>query len=125
MTDSILLSTKEKLSLPQDYEVFDGQIIDFINTALSTVTQLGIGPPTGYSIVDQTDVWDDLLLGDKNLNSVKSYVYLKVRLLFDPPTNSFAIEAFEKQLQELEWRLNTYREGEAWVPPTPEEPDEL
>lgn len=124
MTTSILDSTKEKLGLASDYDVFDSQIIDYINGALSTVTQLGIGPPEGYQIVDNSDEWDDLLVGDKKLNPVKSYVFLKVRLLFDPPTSSFAITSFEKQIEELEWRLNVKREEETWVPPTPEEPEE-
>jgi hypothetical protein len=122
MTESILTSTKEKLGLVEEYEVFDSQIIDFINAAFSTVTQLGIGPPESYVVTDKTDEWDDILVGDKNLNPVKSYVFLKTKMLFDPPQTGYLVTAMENQITQLEWRLNTYREEEAWVPPTT--PDE-
>lgn len=121
MINSILLSTKDKLGLAEDYTVFDNQVIDYINAALATVTDLGIGPPSGYAIVDENDEWDDLLVGDKRLNPVKSYIFLRTRLLFDPPTTSYAVEAFERQVKEAEWRLNVKREEETWVPPTPDE----
>jgi hypothetical protein len=117
MTDSILNSTKEKLGLAVDYTVFDSQVIDFINAAFSTVAQLGIGPPEGFELVDDSAEWDDILVSNKHLNAVKSYVFLKVRQLFDPPTTGYLVTAMEKQITELEWRLNTYREEAAWVPP--------
>ena len=122
MTNSILTSTKEKLGLTEDYTVFDSQIIDFINAVFSTVAQLGIGPPEGYAITDDTDEWDDILVANKHLNAVKSYVFLRVRVLFDPPTTGYHMTAMNEQILQLEWRLNTYREEAAWVPPvTPEE----
>lgn len=121
MTNSILLSTKEKLGVSPQETGFDSQLIDYINGALSTVAQLGIGPPEGYEIVDETNEWDDILVSNRHLNAVKSYVFLKVRMLFDPPTTGYLVEAMQKQITELEWRLNVYREGTLWVPPTPEE----
>jgi hypothetical protein len=122
MTTSILNSTKEKLGIAADYNVFDNQIIDFINAVFSTVAQLGIGPPDGFEIADDTAEWDDILVANRHLNAVKSYVFLRVRVLFDPPTTGYHVTAMDNQIKELEWRLNTYREEAAWVPPvTPEE----
>lgn len=111
MSDSILNSTKKILGIGSDYEVFDLDIITHINSAFATLTDLGIGPDEGYMIEDDSATWGDYLKGDNRLNPVRTYVYLKVRVLFDPPTTSFAIEAINKQIAELEWRLNTYREG--------------
>ena len=71
----------------------------------------------GFAIEDDTAVWDDFLAGDVKLNSVKMYVYLRVRLAFDPPTTSYHIAAINDQIRELEWRLNTYREEDSWVNP--------
>jgi hypothetical protein len=122
MTNSILTSTKEKLGLTEDYTVFDSQIIDFINSAFSTLTQLGIGPPDGFEITDDTAEWDDCLAGNKHMNPVKSYIFLKTKFMFDPPSTGYHTTAMENQITQLEWRLNTRREEETWVPPpTPEE----
>lgn len=104
--DSILESVKKALGLTEEYAVFDPEIIMYINSTFSTLTQLGVGPEEGFAIEDNTSKWDTFLQGDKRLNSVKSYMYLKVRLIFDPPATSYLISAFEKQAQELEWRLN-------------------
>lgn len=117
MEESILTSTKKILGLSQSYTAFDLDIITHINTAFSTLTQLGIGPTEGFMIEDTTPVWDDFIAQDYQLNSVKTYVFLRVRLLFDPPTTSYLIEAFEKQLEEIEWRLSVYREGSEWADP--------
>lgn len=117
MTESILNSTKKVLGLDAGYTVFDQDVITHINTAFSTLTQLGIGPVEGFMIMDDTEVWDDLLNGDKALNLVKSYVYLRVRILFDPPNTSFVLKALEDQMRELEWRISNYREGRDWVSP--------
>ena len=118
--DSILDSTKKILGLAPEYDVFDVDIITHINTAFFTLNQLGIGPAEGFSILDRTSTWAWFTEGRANLNSVKTYVYLRVRLLFDPPQTSFAISAMEKQIQELEWRLNVNREGVTypWIPTT-------
>jgi len=126
METSILTSTKKILGIAEDYIVFDLDIITHINSAFSTLAQLGVGPPEGFMITDATAVWDDFVSADFQYNSVKSYVFLKVRQLFDPPSTSYLIAAVEKQIQELEWRLNVYREGLDWVdpdPPPPIDPD--
>jgi hypothetical protein len=117
MTDSILENTKKILGIPADYDVFDLDVMIHINSALSTLTQLGIGPPEGYEIQDASNTWADFLGNDPRFNAVKSYVYLRVRLLFDPPTTGYHVEAVKEQIKELEWRLNTQREEEQWVSP--------
>ena len=118
--DSILDSTKKILGLDPEYDVFDVDIISHINSAFFTLNQLGVGPAEGFMILDNTSTWALFLDGQINLNAVKTYVYLRVRLLFDPPQTSFAISAMEKQIQELEWRLNVYREDVTypWIPKT-------
>lgn len=118
--DSILDSTKKILGLDPEYDVFDVDIISHINSAFFTLNQLGVGPAEGFMILDNTSKWTWFLDGQINLNAVKTYVYLRVRLLFDPPQTSFAISAMEKQIQELEWRLNVHREGVTypWIPKT-------
>lgn len=122
MEQSILTSTKKILGIAEDYTVFDLDIITHINTAFSTLTQLGVGPADGFMIEDETAVWADFDPVDDHLNynSVKSYVFLKVKQLFDPPTTSYLISAYEKQIEELEWRLNVHREGSEWVDPNPD-----
>lgn len=111
MSTSILTSTKKILGLDQEYTPFDLDIITHINTAFSTLTQLGIGPTDGFSIEDADPEWT-AFVDDDRLNSVKTYVYLRVRLLFDPPQASYLIEAINKQIAEIEWRLNMHREVE-------------
>jgi hypothetical protein len=117
--NSILESTKKTLGIDAAYEVFDVDILMHINSVFATLNQLGIGPVDGYEIEDATPEWADFLGTDKRLNSVKSYVYLRVRLMFDPPSTSYLIDAMRKQAEELEWRLNVYREDTAWVDPDP------
>lgn len=121
METSILISTKKILGLAANYEAFDLDIITHINSAFSTLTQLGIGPTEGFTIRDDTAIWGDFIGNDKQLDSVKTYVYLRVRLLFDPPGTSYLIAALEKQLEELEWRLNVHREETGWTDPFPED----
>lgn len=88
----------------------------YINSAFSTLTQLGIGPTEGYMIENATPTWDAFLNDDPRLNSVKSYIGLRVRVLFDNATlTSFLLEAMDKQIKELEWRLNVVREGDSWT----------
>jgi hypothetical protein len=118
---SILTSTKKILGIAEDYTVWDLDIITHINTAFSTLTQLGVGPAEGFMIEDATAEWSDFISdGDLQYNSVKTYVFLRVRMLFDPPTTSYLIEAMNKQIEELEWRLNVHREETAWVDPDPD-----
>jgi len=121
---SILNSTKKILGLAEDYTVFDHDVITHINTAFSILTQLGIGPPNGFMIEDDSAEWD-AFVDDDQLNTVKSYVYLKTRQLFDPPQTSYLINAMERQIVELEWRMNVYREETGWVDPDPDIPEEL
>jgi hypothetical protein len=113
---SILKSTKKILGLPDDYTVFDLDVITHINTAFSTLTQLGVGPSAGFMIEDATPVWADFIGADLQYNAVKSYVFLKVKSLFDPPQTSYLIAAQNEQMRELEWRLNVRREGTSWTP---------
>lgn len=119
MEQSILTSTKKVLGISADYTAFDLDIITHINAAFSTLTQLGVGPADGFMIEDADVEWYDYIENDIQLNTVKSYVFLKVRQLFDPPTTSYLITAMEKQIQELEWRLNVNRETTEWVDPDP------
>ena len=117
MIASILTSVKKNLGIDESYTFFDDDILLYINGVFSTLNQLGIGPDDGFSIEDDTATWDTYLADNLKLSSVKTYMYLKVRLLFDPPATSFAIEALNRQAQELEWRLNVVREETAWVDP--------
>lgn len=104
--DSILTSVKKMLGIVEEYEHFDADLIMHINSVLSILTQLGVGPVEGFSIKDKTAIWSDFLSDSKNLESVKSYVYLKVRLIFDPPLTSSVTEAINRMIGELEWRLS-------------------
>lgn len=122
MTASILTETKKLLGITEDYTVYDTDIILHINTALARLTQLGIGPEIGYMISDETATWDAFLGSDANLNPVKSYVFLRVKLLFDPPATSFLGTAMQAEIDRQEYLLNAYREGRDWVAPTPTQP---
>lgn len=103
--DSILTSIKKMLGVPEEYTHFDSDIVMHINSVLSILSQLGVGPATGFSISDKTSTWKDFLSTGTNLDSVKSYVYLKVKLLFDPPASSAALESTKNMISELEWRI--------------------
>lgn len=106
--ENILESVKLMLGIQNDYTAFDQQILLHTNSVFVILNQLGVGPSNIFT-ADSSNVWSDFLVNDStDLNLVKSYVYLKVRLLFDPPTSSFAIEAMNKQAQEYEWRLNAF-----------------
>lgn len=104
--ESILTSIKKLLGITEEYTHFDTDIIVHINSVFATLNQLGVGPAEGYEIEDSVDAWGDFL-GDKEklLNTVKTYTYLKVKLLFDPPLSSAVIEAMNRQIAELEWRI--------------------
>jgi len=103
--DSILTSIKKLLGPEEDDTHFDPDIVMHINTVLMSLNQIGVGPETGFSISDKTKTWSDYLGTDINFEAVKSYIYLKVRLIFDPPSSTPLIEAIERQINELEWRL--------------------
>ena len=111
MSESILDSTKKILGIDADYTAFDMDIILHINSALATLNQLGVGPEEGFFIEDSSAEWGDLLGDDPRLNQVKSYIYLKVRVVFDPPASSFVLTALNEQIKEHEWRINVVREG--------------
>lgn len=110
MADSILNSTKKILGLADDYTIFDMDVITHLNSTFSILDQLGVGPEGGYFIEDSTPTWDDYPVPSNQLQMVRTYVFLKVRMLFDPPTTSYLITAMEKQIAEHEYRLNTMRE---------------
>ena len=108
--DSILYTIKKMLGIELDYTHFDIDIITNINTTFMNLQQIGVGPKTGFHITDTTSKWVDYI-DDENLEAVKTFIYLKVRLLFDPPTNAFLVDAMERQIKEIEWRLNVQVEG--------------
>lgn len=109
--DSILTSVKKLLGITEEYKHFDPDVIIHINSVFLTLQQIGVGPAEGFSIVDEYATWDSFLPeGNPNFEATKSYVYLKVRLLFDPPTSSAVMEAMNRQISELEWRLNVEAE---------------
>jgi hypothetical protein len=120
MSDSILTSTKKILGIADDYTAFDLDIISHINSVFSTLNQLGIGPAEGFMIEDKSITWDAFLGADLRLNAVKQYVYLRVRMVFDPPGTSYAVAAMQEQIKEHEWRLNVVREDDQWTDPDPE-----
>lgn len=105
MNESILTSVKKLLGITEDYEQFDIDIIIHINTVFMILNQLGVGPTNCFSISDKSAVWSDFLGDSADYEAVRTYVYLKVRLLFDPPTNGSAIDATNRMIEELEWRL--------------------
>lgn len=108
--ESILISIKKLLGIAADYTNFDADIIMHINTVFMVLNQLGVGPEEGFIIEDDLAVWEDFIQGKKKIEAVKTFTYLKVRLLFDPPASSAAIEAINRQASEYEWRLNVQAE---------------
>ena len=106
-TDSILDTIKKLLGPGQEQTHFDQDIIIHINTAIIHLTDIGVGPKAGFSIKSSEEVWSDFIVDIKQFEAVKTYIYLKVKLIFDPPLSSSVIELFEKQIREIEWRLNS------------------
>lgn len=110
MNNSILLDIKKMLGLTSDYDAFDTDIIININSVFMILNQLGVGPEKPYMITGSTEQWSDF---DNDLSDVlatKTYIYLRVRLLFDPPSSSFVLESINKQISEIEWRLRSQKE---------------
>ena len=103
--NSILHDTKQALGLADDYTPFDPELILHINSSLSDLNQLGIGPDDGFEISDEHDTWSDLFDNDNRLNNVKSYVYLCVKRVFDPPATGYALTALKEMIEKAEWRL--------------------
>lgn len=111
VTMSILESIKKLLGITKEYTHFDSDIVMHINSAFMVLTQLGIGPPEGFSITDDASLWTDFIpIESKKIEAIKSYTYLKVKLIFDPPLSSAVIESIKHQISELEWRLNVATE---------------
>lgn len=104
--DSILTSIKKMLGISEEYDYFDTDIIIHINSVFAILNQLGVGPVNGFTIEDDSEEWSDFI-GDVNLiEFVKSYTYLKVKMIFDPPTSSSVMDSINRTISELEWRLN-------------------
>ena len=106
--ESILTSIKKLLGIEEDYEQFDPDIIMHINTVFALLKRMGVGPSKGFSIQDSESTWQDYMGEDPDaiLESVKTYIYLKVKIIFDPPTSSAVMEAIKENIKELEWSLN-------------------
>lgn len=104
--ESILTSIKKLLGIEEEYEHFDPDLIMHINSVFMILNQLGVGPSEGFSIQDAESVWTDFIPTGSNLEAVKSYIHLKVKLMFDPPSGSAVMEAINRTIAELEWRLN-------------------
>lgn len=109
--DSILLSVKKWCGLPEDYLPFEDDVITCINTELNILNQVGVGV-VGFQVSDATSKWIDFLGTDEpKFGMAKQYVKIKTRLIFDPPSNSFVLDALKKQADELIWRSNVQAEG--------------
>lgn len=104
--ESILTSIKKLLGISEEYTMFDSDLIMHINSVFMILTQLGIGPSEGFNIEDDSATWDEFVSDDLKLDLIKSYMHLKVKLLFDPPLNSAVIESMNRMINEFEWRLN-------------------
>lgn len=103
--DSVLTSIKKTLGIVEEYTHFDEDLIMHINSVLLILNQIGVGPPEGFSIKDEFSVWEDFIPESQKLEFVKSYVYMKVKLLFDPPISSAVLESTNQMISELEWRI--------------------
>lgn len=107
MTDSILTSVKKMLGVTEEYEHFDADIIMHINSTFAVLTQIGVGPERGFAIEDKSAVWSDFIPENSYylMENVKSYVFMKVKSMFDPPMSSSVAEAYNRLIGEMEWRL--------------------
>jgi hypothetical protein len=124
MEQSILKSTKKMLQIGDDDTSFDLDITIHINSAFSTLNDLGVGVSEGFAIEDDQPVWGDFSDDPVQLNRIKTFVFLNTRLVFDPPTTPFLLSATKEQLQEVTWRLSVKRESEDWVDPLAPVPSE-
>lgn len=104
--ESILKTIKKLLGISDEETHFDTDLIIHINSVFSTLHQIGVGPNKSFSIQDDKETWDNFIEDDSNFNNVRTYMYLKVKLLFDPPLNSNVMSSMERQISELEWRLS-------------------
>lgn len=106
MSDSIFDTIKESLGVDVENAEYDTELKMFVNSALSTLTQLGVGPKAGFMVTSKEDRWVEFIGLDNRLNAVKTYVHLRCKMLFDPPAQGFVVTAIKEQIEELEWRLN-------------------
>lgn len=104
--ESILVSIKKLLGIEEDYTHFDPDLIMHINSVFSILTQIGVGPSNGFSITGKDETWGAFTNNENRFSLVRSYMHLKVKLLFDPPLSSAAIESINRQVSEFEWRLS-------------------
>lgn len=104
--ESILTSIKKLLGITEDYTHFDEDLIMHINSVFMVLNQLGVGPEEGFIIEDDSTGWDEYISDPIKLQAVKSYIHLKVKLIFDPPASSTIMECYKQMISELEWRLN-------------------
>lgn len=111
---SILNSVKKALGIQSDYNHFDQELIMHINSVFSILNQLGVGPEESFVIKSEDNLWEEFTESKTNINVVKTYMYLKVRLLFDPPSSGTAVESFKNQAEEMEWRMNV-ADDETWM----------
>lgn len=110
--ESILTSIKKMLGIDEGYSHFDYDIIMHINTVLYVLAQAGVGPEHGFIVTSDRETWSDFVGEGNQYQAVKTYVYLKVKMVFDPPTSSFVLDSMKSMAQELEWRLNVSAETE-------------
>ncbi len=113
MDSSILEDIKKLLGIPNDYNAFDTDVVININSAFSTLLQLGVGPKDGFFITSNSELWSDFITREADVNKflfIKQYVYLSVRMIFDPPASSFVMNAYKEKLDELTWRINVMEE---------------
>lgn len=104
--ESILTSIKKLLGITEEYTHFDADIIMHINSVFMILNQLGVGPAEGFYIEDKTSTWDEYLSDPAQLQAVKSYMHLKVKMLFDPPSSGTVMNSMTQMINEFEWRLN-------------------
>lgn len=109
--NSILNDIKKMLGIASDYTNFDTDIIIDINSVFMILNQLGVGPKDGFKITGADETWSDYVSDEDNLEAIKSYIHLKVKVMFDPPLNSTVMEAHKQMISEYEWRLNVQSEG--------------
>ena len=112
-TDGILDSTKQQLGLDIEDDSYDSELTMHINSTFFTLHQLGVGPALGFTIIDRNDKWT-AFVGTDQINAVKTYMGMAVRLIFDPPATGPAVAAMERLVAQMEWRLKTHMEGVKW-----------
>jgi len=112
--DSILTAVKQMLGLPEEYIPFDETVMMHINSTFLELHQLGVGPKDGFQIVGKEDLWEDFVIDPLLIGYLKTYMFMKVKLIFDPPTTSFLLDAIDRQINQIQWRMTAHVE-----PPLP------